>query len=165
MGKQLQIYRRHGLEFGGGLTVSNVEHRSILAAVERGDCDAAGNEVEKHIENGRDRFIRAMSATGQLVLKENVTGPSSRRRRRGLDEDQEYRVSPGASRVAQEFHLRPVETDAGIDGWGEAYANTIATPRSPRRSKRSAATVGRDPFDIRHFTQIAFDDYAQRRGS
>ena len=41
---------------------------------------AAGDEVEKHIENGRDRFIRAMSATGQLVLKENVTGPSSRRR-------------------------------------------------------------------------------------
>ena len=80
MGKQLRIYRRHGLEFGGGLTVSNVEHRSILAAIERGDCEAAGNEVEKHIENGRDRFIRAMSATGQLVLKENVTGPLGRRR-------------------------------------------------------------------------------------
>lgn len=84
MGKQLRIYRRHGLEFGGGLTVSNVEHRSILAAVERGDCEAAGNEVEKHIENGRDRFIRAMSATGQLVLKENVTGPSGRRRASGV---------------------------------------------------------------------------------
>ncbi len=80
MGKQLRIYRRHGLEFGGGLTVSNVEHRSILAAIERGDCEAAGDEVEKHIENGRDRFIRAMSATGQLVLKEGVTGQSSRRR-------------------------------------------------------------------------------------
>jgi DNA-binding GntR family transcriptional regulator len=80
MGKQLRIYRRHGLEFGGGLTVSNVEHRSILAAIERGDCEAAGNEVEKHIENGRDRFIRAMSATGQLILKDSTNGRSNRRR-------------------------------------------------------------------------------------
>jgi DNA-binding GntR family transcriptional regulator len=80
MGKQLRIYRRHGLEFGGGLAVSNVEHRSILAAIERGDCDAAGHEVEKHIENGRDRFIRAMSATGQLVLKDSMSGKTSRRR-------------------------------------------------------------------------------------
>jgi DNA-binding GntR family transcriptional regulator len=80
MGKQLRIYRRHGLEFGGGLAVSNVEHRAILAAIERGDCEAAGHEVEKHIENGRDRFIRAMTATGQLVLKENIPDKSSRRR-------------------------------------------------------------------------------------
>jgi DNA-binding GntR family transcriptional regulator len=80
MGKQLRIYRRHGLEFGGGLAVSNVEHRSILAAIERGDCEAAGHEVENHIENGRDRFIRAMSATGQLVLKDSMTGKTSRRR-------------------------------------------------------------------------------------
>jgi DNA-binding GntR family transcriptional regulator len=80
MGKQLRIYRRHGLEFGGGLAVSNVEHRAILAAIERGDCEAAGHEVEKHIENGRDRFIRAMTATGQLVLKENIPEKTSRRR-------------------------------------------------------------------------------------
>ena len=36
MGKELRIYRRHGLAFGGGLAVSNVEHRAILAAIERG---------------------------------------------------------------------------------------------------------------------------------
>jgi DNA-binding GntR family transcriptional regulator len=80
MGKQLRIYRRHGLAFGGGLTVSNVEHRAILSAIERGDCEAAGAELEKHIQNGRDRFIRAMSATGQLVLKDNIPGKTSRRR-------------------------------------------------------------------------------------
>jgi DNA-binding GntR family transcriptional regulator len=80
MGKQLRIYRRHGLAFGGGLTVSNVEHRAILAAIERGDCEAAGGELEKHIQNGRDRFIRAMSATGQLVLKDDKPGKPSRRR-------------------------------------------------------------------------------------
>lgn len=78
MGKEMRIYRRHGLEFGGGLAVSNVEHRAILAAMERGDREGAGTEVEKHIKNGRDRFIRAMSATGQLVLKDNTAGKAGR---------------------------------------------------------------------------------------
>lgn len=80
MGKELRIYRRHGLEFGGGLAVSNVEHRAILAAIERGDCATAGADVEKHIQNGRDRFIRAMSATGQLVLRESAAGQSGQNR-------------------------------------------------------------------------------------
>jgi DNA-binding GntR family transcriptional regulator len=82
MGKELRIYRRHGLAFGGGLAVSNLEHRAILAAVEQGDRAAAGSELEKHIQNGRDRFIRAMSATGQLVLKETAAGSADRKKRR-----------------------------------------------------------------------------------
>jgi len=81
MGKELRIYRRHGLAFGGGLAVSNLEHRAILAAVEQGDRVAAGNELQKHIQNGRDRFIRAMSATGQLVLKETAAGAAERKKR------------------------------------------------------------------------------------
>lgn len=80
MGKEMRIYRRHGLAFGGGLAVSNVEHRAILAAMERGDRETAGLELEKHIRNGRDRFIRAMSATGQLVLKDNTAGKTGRKR-------------------------------------------------------------------------------------
>jgi DNA-binding GntR family transcriptional regulator len=80
MGKEMRIYRRHGLEFGGGLAVSNVEHRAILAAMDRGDRETAGMELEKHIRNGRDRFIRAMSATGQLVLKDTTDGKSGRKR-------------------------------------------------------------------------------------
>jgi DNA-binding GntR family transcriptional regulator len=79
MGKELRIYRRHGLAFGGGLAVSNIEHRAILAAVEQGDCATAGRELEKHILNGRDRFIRAMSATGQLVLNDLPAKPSRKR--------------------------------------------------------------------------------------
>jgi DNA-binding GntR family transcriptional regulator len=71
MGKELRVYRHHGLAFGGGLAVSNLEHCTILTAIERGDRMSAGVELEKHIQNGRDRFIRAMSATGQLVLSEN----------------------------------------------------------------------------------------------
>jgi DNA-binding GntR family transcriptional regulator len=80
MGKELRIYRRYGLEFGGGLAMSNSEHRALLAAIERGDCDAAGAQLERHIQNGRDRFIRAMSATGKLVLKDVRAIKSSRRK-------------------------------------------------------------------------------------
>ena len=80
IGKELRIYRRHGLAFGGGLAVSNVEHRLIFAAIERGDSDAAGTELERHIANGRDRFIRAMTATGQLILKDSTAEASAKRR-------------------------------------------------------------------------------------
>jgi len=80
MGKELRIYRRHGLEFGGGLAMSNDEHRALVAAIERGDGEAAGARLEKHIQSGRDRFIRAMSATGRLVLADHPPSPSSRRK-------------------------------------------------------------------------------------
>lgn len=69
MGKELRIYRRHGLAHGGGLLVSNQEHRVIVAAIESGDHEEAGSQLERHIQGGRDRFLRAMSATGRLVLQ------------------------------------------------------------------------------------------------
>lgn len=69
LGKELRLYRRHGLAFGGGLAVSNQEHREILAAIERGDCDKAGLHLERHIRSGKERFLNAMSATGQLNLQ------------------------------------------------------------------------------------------------
>lgn len=59
-----------------------------------------------------------------------------------------------------------VETDAGIHGWGEAYSqydrDTAVTAQLEALGRYA---VGRSPFDIKHFTQVAFDDYAQRRGS
>lgn len=59
-----------------------------------------------------------------------------------------------------------VETDAGVHGWGEAYSqydrDTAVTAQLEALGRYA---VGRNPFDIKHFTQIAFDDYAQRRGS
>jgi len=59
-----------------------------------------------------------------------------------------------------------VETDAGIHGWGEAYSQydrDAAVVAQLDALGRYA--IGRDPFAIRHFTQVAFDDYAARRGS
>jgi galactonate dehydratase len=59
-----------------------------------------------------------------------------------------------------------VETDAGLHGWGEAY-----TLRGRDQAiegaiaELGAATVGRSPFDIKHFLQTTHDDFAQRRHS
>ncbi len=59
-----------------------------------------------------------------------------------------------------------VETDSGIHGWGEAYTQAD-------RDRTTAVHVeeleryltGLDPFNIKRFTQTAWDDYGQRRGS
>jgi len=59
-----------------------------------------------------------------------------------------------------------VETDAGIHGWGEAYSQYDRDqPVLAQVNALGAYLVGRSVFDIKHFTQIAFDDYAARRGS
>ncbi len=59
-----------------------------------------------------------------------------------------------------------VETDEGIHGWGEAYSQ-YDRDRAVVAQLDSLGPymVGRSPFDIKHFTQFAFDDYAARRGS
>ncbi|MBO0752110.1 MAG: mandelate racemase/muconate lactonizing enzyme family protein [Bradyrhizobiaceae bacterium] len=59
-----------------------------------------------------------------------------------------------------------VETDSGIVGWGEAYSQYDRDAAvGAQVHELGRYLVGRDPFQIRHFLQIAFDDYAQRRGS
>ncbi len=59
-----------------------------------------------------------------------------------------------------------VETSEGIVGWGEAYSQYDRDRAvGAHVEELGRYLVGRDPFQIKHFTQIAFDDYAQRRGS
>ena len=59
-----------------------------------------------------------------------------------------------------------VETDAGVVGWGEAYSQYDRDRAiAAQVEELGRYLVGRDPFHIRHILQIAFDDYAQRRGS
>ena len=74
-----------------------------------------------------------------------------------------YTVHPG---WRKNLIFVKVETDAGLHGWGEAYSqydrDTAVTAQLEALGRYA---VGRSPFDIKHFTQMAFDDYAQRRGS
>ncbi|MDH5534601.1 MAG: mandelate racemase/muconate lactonizing enzyme family protein [Betaproteobacteria bacterium] len=59
-----------------------------------------------------------------------------------------------------------VETDEGIHGWGEAYSQYDRDRAVVAQLEALGPyVVGRSPFDIKHFTQFAFDDYAARRGS
>jgi galactonate dehydratase len=59
-----------------------------------------------------------------------------------------------------------VETDAGVIGWGEAYSQYDRDRAvTAHVEELGRYLIGRDPFHIRHILQIAFDDYAQRRGS
>ncbi len=59
-----------------------------------------------------------------------------------------------------------VSTDAGINGWGEAYSQydrDVAVAAHVQEFGRYLP--GRDPFEIKYMTTMLFDDYAQRRGS
>ena len=59
-----------------------------------------------------------------------------------------------------------VVTDAGVVGWGEAYSQYDRDRAiAAQVEELGRYLIGRDPFHIRHILQIAFDDYAQRRGS
>jgi galactonate dehydratase len=75
-----------------------------------------------------------------------------------------YTVNPGFR--SRTWIFVKVSTDAGIHGWGEAY-----TLRGRDRAivgqvgELGTACLGRSPFDIKHFTQVVQDDFAQRRSS
>ncbi|MDP7650378.1 MAG: mandelate racemase/muconate lactonizing enzyme family protein [Rhodospirillales bacterium] len=64
------------------------------------------------------------------------------------------------------FLFVKVETDAGVSGWGEAYTQvdrerTVAV----QVEELARYAVGRSPFDIKHFTQMVYNDFAGRRSS
>jgi galactonate dehydratase len=74
-----------------------------------------------------------------------------------------YTVHPG---WRKNLIFVKVETDAGIHGWGEAYSQYYRDRAvSAQLEALGPYVVGRNAFDIKHFTQFAFDDYAARRGS
>jgi galactonate dehydratase len=59
-----------------------------------------------------------------------------------------------------------IETDDGVVGWGESYSQYDRDRAiGAQVEELGRYLIGRDPFHIRHILQIAFDDYAQRRGS
>jgi galactonate dehydratase len=59
-----------------------------------------------------------------------------------------------------------VETDEGLTGWGEAYSQYDRDrPVLALVEEIGRYVVGRDPFQIKHITQMAYQDFAIRRGS
>jgi galactonate dehydratase len=59
-----------------------------------------------------------------------------------------------------------VSTDEGIHGWGEAYTQADRDKSIELTVHQMARyLVGRDPFDIKHFTYVMYSDFLGKRGS
>ena len=59
-----------------------------------------------------------------------------------------------------------VETDEGLYGWGEAYTQSDRDIQiTAHIDQMRRYLIGRDPRNIKHFIQWAYDDFAGRRGA
>jgi len=58
--KELHLFRLKGLTAGGGLPVSNDEHRAIVRTIEAGDADAAGKRMRDHVRASRKRMHKGI---------------------------------------------------------------------------------------------------------
>ena len=74
-----------------------------------------------------------------------------------------FLVHPGK---AKNLCFVKIETDEGIYGWGECYTQSDRDVQiTAHVDQLKRYLIGRDPTNIKHFTQMAFDDFAGRRGS
>ena len=74
-----------------------------------------------------------------------------------------FLVHPGR---AKNLCFVKIETDEGIYGWGECYTQSDRDVQiTAHVDQLKRYLIGRDPTNIKHFTQMAFDDFAGRRGS
>jgi galactonate dehydratase len=72
-------------------------------------------------------------------------------------------VDPGAGK---NWLFVKVETDAGITGWGECYTQADRDHAIAAHVQQLGRyLVGRNPFHIKHFTHMAYHDFAGKRGA
>jgi phosphonate utilization transcriptional regulator len=57
--KELHLFRMRALTEGGGLDVSALEHRQIVAAIASGNADEAGAALRAHVAVSRARMLKA----------------------------------------------------------------------------------------------------------
>ncbi len=76
---------------------------------------------------------------------------------------QHYLVHPGR---AKNLCFVKIDTDEGIHGWGECYTQSDRdTQVAAHIDQIKRYLIGRDPTNIKHFVQMAYDDFAGRRGA
>ncbi len=72
-------------------------------------------------------------------------------------------VNPGSSK---NWLFVKIETDEGIHGWGECYTQLDRDKAIEVHVLQLARYLkGRSPFDIKHFTFMAYNDFGGKRGS
>jgi len=76
---------------------------------------------------------------------------------------QTFLVHPG---VGKNWLFVKVETDEGIHGWGECYTQADRDRAIEIHvQKLGDYLIGRSPFNIKHFTFMAYHDFAGKRGA
>jgi len=74
-----------------------------------------------------------------------------------------FLVNPGTSK---NWLFVKIETDEGIYGWGECYTQLDRDKTIEVHVLQLARYLkGRSPFDIKHFTFMAYNDFGGKRGS
>jgi galactonate dehydratase len=74
-----------------------------------------------------------------------------------------FLVNPGSSK---NWLFVKVETDEGLYGWGECYTQSDRDKTIEIHVQQLARYLkGRSPFDIKHFTFMAYNDYGGKRGA
>jgi galactonate dehydratase len=72
-------------------------------------------------------------------------------------------VDPGSGK---NWLFVKVDTDAGVAGWGECYTQTDRDQSIAAHVQQLGRyLIGRDPFHIKHFTHMAYHDFAGKRGA
>jgi galactonate dehydratase len=72
-------------------------------------------------------------------------------------------VDPGSGK---NWLFVKVETNTGINGWGECYTQADRDQSIAAHVQQLGRyLVGRDPFHIKHFTHMAYHDFAGKRGA
>ena len=76
---------------------------------------------------------------------------------------QTYLVHPGSGK---NWLFVKLETDAGLRGWGEAYTQADRDRAVEVHIQQLGRyLVDRDPFQIKHFTYMAYTDFCSKRGA
>jgi DNA-binding GntR family transcriptional regulator len=68
--KRLNLFRARSLVQGGGLAVSNREHREMVAAVAARDVGWAQEAHWRHVSSAKDRLLRVVRSEAALALAE-----------------------------------------------------------------------------------------------
>ena len=74
-----------------------------------------------------------------------------------------FLVHPGSGK---NWLFVKLETDAGLHGWGEAYTQADRDRAIEVHIQQLGRyVVDRDPFQIKHFTHMAYTDFCSKRGA
>ncbi len=66
--QKMHLFRARSLVQGGGMSVSNREHREIVEAIAAGSADKAQRASTAHVERARKRFLASLDETERATL-------------------------------------------------------------------------------------------------